>query len=106
MEGRVLAGVTAAVTIGLAEGLGCRVEERDLTPYDVLLADEAFITSTSICVLSVASLNGVPINGGAVPGPITAQLIQAWQELTGVDTIAQARKHVHRAAHREAVCTN
>jgi branched-chain amino acid aminotransferase len=105
-EGRVLTGVTAAVNIGLAEGLGCRVEERDLTPYDVLLADEAFITSTSICVLSVASLNGVPINGGAVPGPITTQLIEAWQELTGVDTIAQARKHVHRAAHREAACTN
>jgi len=90
--GRVLAGVTATVTTELAEGLGHRIEERDLTPYDVLLADEAFITSTSICVLPVRGLNGVPINGGraASPGPVAAQLTQAWRKLTGVDFVAQA----------------
>jgi len=96
--GRVLAGVTAGVTTELAEGLNYQVEERDLTPYDVLLADEAFITSTSICVLPVRGLNGAPINGGraAVPGPVTTQLIQAWKELTGVEFIAQAQKYGSR----------
>jgi branched-chain amino acid aminotransferase len=88
--GRVLAGVTAAVTTELAESLGYRVEERDLTPYDALLANEALITSTSICVLPVRSINGSMIGDGEVPGPVTSRLIGAWQELTGVDFVAQA----------------
>ncbi len=95
--GRVLAGVTAAVTTGLAEGQGYRVEERDLTPYDVLLADEAFVTATSICVLPVRSLNGTPINGrGSFPGQVTAALINAWRELTGVDFVVQANRYARR----------
>ncbi len=90
--GRVLAGVTAAVTTDLAEKAGYRVEERDLTPYDVMLANEAFLTSTSMCVMPVRTLNGTPINGGRVPGRVTAQLMDAWQELTRVDFMEQARE--------------
>jgi branched-chain amino acid aminotransferase len=96
-SGRVLAGVTATATTELAKELGYRVEERDLTAYDVWLANEAFITSTSICVLPVRGLNGRAINDGVVPGPITARLIQAWQQLTGVDFVAQARKYATRS---------
>ena len=94
--GRVLAGVTAAVSTSLAEEMGYRVEERDLTPYDVLLADEAFVTSTSMCVVPVKSLNGTPIYGGAVPGPVATRLIEGWRALTGVDFIAQAFKYAER----------
>ncbi len=94
--GRVLEGVTAAVTAELAAGQNYRVEERDLTPYDVLQAEEAFITSTSICVLPVCCLDGTPINGGTVPGRVTAQLMAAWQALTGVDFVAQALKYKDR----------
>jgi branched-chain amino acid aminotransferase len=94
--GRVLAGVTAAVTVELAEGLGYMVEERDLTPYDVLLAEEAFLTSTGICVLPVRSLNGSPINGGVTPGRVTSRLMEGWKELTGVDFVAQAVKYADR----------
>jgi branched-chain amino acid aminotransferase len=88
--GRVLAGVTAATTVKLAEKLGYQVVERDLTPYDVLQADEAFVTASSICVLPVKNLNGIPINGGIIPGPITNALMGAWQELSGVDFVKQA----------------
>jgi branched-chain amino acid aminotransferase len=95
--GRVLAGVTAAVTTNLAEKLGYRVEERDLTPYDALLANEALITSTSMCVLPVRSINGSLIGSGQVPGPVTARLIEAWKELTGVDFVAQALAFAQRA---------
>ncbi len=93
--GRVLAGVTAAVTTDLAEELGYQVEEQDLTPYDVLLAEEAFLTASSICVLPVRSLNKTHI-GNSIPGPVAAKLIKAWQELTGVDFIAQAIKYADR----------
>jgi branched-chain amino acid aminotransferase len=95
--GRVLAGVTAAVTTELAERLGYRVEERDLTPYDALLASEALITSTSICVLPVRSINGSVIGGGQVPGPLTGRLVEAWKELTGVDFVSQALAFAQRA---------
>lgn len=95
--GRVLAGVTAAVTTQLAESLGYRVEERDLTPYDALLANEALITSTSLCVLPVRSINGSVIGSGEVPGPATGGLIEAWKELTGVDFVSQALAFAHRA---------
>jgi branched-chain amino acid aminotransferase len=94
--GRVLAGVTAAVTTGLAERLGYRVEERDLTPYDALLASEALITSTGMCVLPVRSINGSLIGSGRVPGPVTDRLIAAWKELTGVDFISQALAFAQR----------
>ena len=95
--GRVLAGVTAAVTTQLAESLGYRVEERDLTPYDALLANEALITSTSLCVLPVRSINGSVIGSGEVPGPVTAGLVEAWKELTGVDFVSQALAFADRA---------
>lgn len=94
--GRVLAGVTAATTVELAERLGYQVEERDLTPYDVLQADESFLTSSSMCVLPVQNLNGTPINGGTVPGPITFALMGAWREYTGVDYVQQALKFSKR----------
>jgi branched-chain amino acid aminotransferase len=93
--GRVLAGVTAAVTTDLAEKMGYRVQEKDLTPYDVLLAEEAFLTASSICVMPVRSLNKTPI-GSVTPGPVARKLIKAWQELTGVDFIAQALKYSNR----------
>jgi branched-chain amino acid aminotransferase len=95
--GRVLAGVTAAVTTDLAEGLDYRVEERDLTPYDALLADEALITSTSMCVLPVQSINGSPIGSGQVPGRVTSALMDAWKTLTGVDFVLQALAFSERA---------
>ncbi|MBN1316717.1 MAG: aminotransferase class IV [Anaerolineales bacterium] len=88
--GRVLAGVTAATTVEVAEKMGYQVEERDLTPYDVFQADEAIVTASSICVLPVKSLNGVPINGGTVPGPVTAALMDGWRDLSGVDFVRQA----------------
>jgi len=94
--GRTLAGVTAAVITELAEERGYRVEERDLTPYDVLQANEAFLTATSFCMLPVRSLDGTLINGGGVPGPVTAHLGEALCRLTGVDFVAQARRFAHR----------
>jgi len=94
--GQVLAGVTASVTTQLAESLGYRVEERDLTPYDALLADEALITSTSLCVLPVRSINGSLIGSDEVPGPVTAGLIEAWKRLTGVDFVSQALSFADR----------
>ena len=42
------------------------------------LTAESFITSTSFCICPVASINGVTIGDGAVPGPVTNQLIDGY----------------------------
>ena len=42
---QALAGITRETTIEIARSLGIPVEERDLQPYDVYTADEAFFTA-------------------------------------------------------------
>jgi len=48
-----------------------------------------FLTSTSLCLCGVRSVNGHPIGGGTVPGPITRRLTRAYVDLVGTDFVAQ-----------------
>jgi len=75
----------------LAKGLGISVVEEDLQPYDLYTADEAFLTSTSPCVLPVTRVDRRPIGSG-VPGPVAHRLLAAWSDAVGVDIIEQALK--------------
>ena len=75
--------------------VGREVVEGDFAPYDVYTADEAFLSGTSGTMLPVKSLNGSPIAGGeTLPGPVTMQLIRAWNEMVGFDFVAQALHHL------------
>ena len=56
------------------------VERRMLTITDVLEADEVFLTNSSWGVLPATRVEGRTIGTGA-PGPITRELVNAWQEL-------------------------
>ncbi len=89
----VLQGVTRATVFELAAELGIPVVEGDFTPYDVYIADEAFVAGTSPTMLPVKSLNGTKI-GNAIPGPITMRLIKAWNKMVGLDYVAQALAHL------------
>ena len=51
-------GLAAPPAIELAAKLGVPFREADLDLYDAYTADEAFITSTSLCICPVASING------------------------------------------------
>jgi branched-chain amino acid aminotransferase len=82
-------GVTQAVTLKLARELGHTVEQRRVQLYDLLTADEVFLTSTGYCVLPVTRINGLTIGNGQ-PGPITTSLLDAWTRLVGIDITAQA----------------
>ena len=62
--------------IELAESEGINVIERDLDLYDALAADEVFLTSTSLCVCGVRSVQGQKIGDGAAHGPITKRLME------------------------------
>jgi branched-chain amino acid aminotransferase len=90
----VLEGITRGTVLDLARGLDFPVEERDLDLFDAYTADEAFLTSTSLCICPVSSVNGAPVDDGRVPGPITQRLISAFGDVAGMDYVAQYLSHL------------
>jgi branched-chain amino acid aminotransferase len=92
-ERYVLPGVSRQVVIDLARSLEIPFEEQDIDLYDAYTADECFLTSTSLCICGVQSLNGRSFAAGAVPGPVTLKLTEAYKELVGCDFVAQ---YLHR----------
>ena len=92
-EGRdILRGVSREYVISeLCPALGIPVIEKNIDPYDVYMADEAFMTGTPFCMLPVTSLNALNIGDGKV-GTIFSKLINKWSANTGVDIIGQIQK--------------
>ena len=69
------------------------LREADIDLYDAYVADEAFITSTSWCLVPVKSINGKPLAAGAW-GPVTRKLSEGYKErLGGFDYVAQYTRH-------------
>lgn len=62
--------------------------EKNIEPYDVYEADEAFVTGTPFSMLPVVSLNGVPIGNGR-PGEMFHNILQFWSFEVEVDIKAQ-----------------
>ena len=77
----ILAGVTRAVVFELANKNGIPIKEEDLTRYDILVADECFLTGTAAEVIAAVQLDRRPIGNGH-PGPITLKLIEEFRGLT------------------------
>jgi branched-chain amino acid aminotransferase len=90
----VLEGVTRGMTLELAAGLDCPTVQRDLDLFDAYTADEAFLTSTSLCICPVSYINGAAIGNGKVPGPVTRRLMAAFSDVVGVDYVAQYLSHL------------
>ena len=100
----VLPGISMESVIELAENQGIPVEEGDYTTFDVYQSDEAFLASTSYCVLPVTSLNGWGIGNGA-PGPIARGFLASWSDMVGVNVVDQAMSHLPQE-EREALLAN
>jgi branched-chain amino acid aminotransferase len=77
----ILAGVTRSVVFELAEKIGIPIKEEDLTRYDILVADECFLTGTAAEVIAAVQLDRRPIGNGQ-PGPITLKLVEEFRRLT------------------------
>jgi len=92
-ERNALGGISREVVFELAEELGIPCREADITPYDVYNADEAFITSTSKCIIPVGQLNGLKI-GRHIPGPVTKRLLDIWSARVELDIVEQALQHL------------
>ncbi|MCY3801436.1 MAG: aminotransferase class IV [Chloroflexi bacterium] len=87
----ILLGVTRAVVIELAAGLGIPFRETNIGQYEVIMADEAFFTTTPYVIVPVRAVSGREFGDG-VPGPVTARLMEAFKELVGLDFVEQAER--------------
>lgn len=86
----ILRGISRAYVFELCEQLGMKYEERNIDVYDVVNADEAFMTGTPFCILPVTSLAGDKIGEGK-PGVVTRTLLETWSDNVGVDIIGQIK---------------
>ena len=91
-EGRnILRGISRSYVMDeLCPQLGLPVIEKNIEPYDVHTADEAFMTGTPFCLLPVTYLDGLPIGSGK-PGAVTQKLLKQWGLNTGVEIAGQIK---------------
>ena len=73
----ILPGCTRKAVVALAEERQLRVEERAFTIEEALAAKEAFITSATVFVQAVVSIDGKKVANGK-PGPMTDRLRQIY----------------------------
>jgi branched-chain amino acid aminotransferase len=76
----ILAGVTRRIVLELAPAAGLRAAEKDLTRFDLYVADECFVTGTAAEIVPVVRIDGRAIGSGR-PGPATLRLREMFREL-------------------------
>jgi branched-subunit amino acid aminotransferase/4-amino-4-deoxychorismate lyase len=91
----ILAGVSLGVVQELAARIAVPFVTRRLAVDEFCSADEALLTSTSICLLPIVACDGQSIGDGQ-PGPVFRRLLAAWSEMVGVDIADQARRYSNR----------
>ncbi|MCE9590687.1 MAG: aminotransferase class IV [Planctomycetes bacterium] len=80
----ILLGVSLMTVKELAPALGLSYAEKDLQVYDVMSADEAWLTTTPYCIAPATKINHTPIGDGK-PGPWFHKMMDAWSQSVGLD---------------------
>ncbi len=94
-EGRnVLRGISRDYVFEISNQLGLECIEKNIEPYDVYTADEAFMTGTPFCILPVTSLNNVRIGDGKA-GEVVKSLLDQWSKNVGLDIVQQIKDYDH-----------
>ena len=76
----ILAGITRGCLLDVARELGLSVELRRLKLRELLMAEEAFVSSSIRELLPVVSVDGQPLGEGR-PGPVTLRMLEAFRGL-------------------------
>jgi branched-chain amino acid aminotransferase len=79
-----LEGITRNCIMEIARQRGYEVAEAPFTRFEMITADEVFLTGTAAEAIPVVELDSREIGDGK-PGPITKELIAAFRERTTVD---------------------
>jgi branched-chain amino acid aminotransferase len=74
-----LAGITSQVVRKLASKLGYEFQEANITPFQLLNADEAFFSGTAAEIVPIREVNKRTIGDGK-PGPVTKKLLAEFQK--------------------------
>ncbi len=99
----VLPGVSRQTVIDLAVQEGLPLREADIDLYDAYNADECFLTSTSLCLCPVVSVNGQSIGPqGQVWGPVSRRLAGAYSRFVGCDFVQQYLDRVDETVEARA----
>src|SRR6185437_1355100 len=83
-----LPGISRATVIELAGELGMPFVERAISVSVAQSANEAFLSSTSYCLMPITKINNVPIGDGR-PGVVYRRLLSVWSERVGLDIEGQ-----------------
>ncbi|MFX1404642.1 MAG: aminotransferase class IV, partial [Promethearchaeota archaeon] len=75
----ILDSITRRFVLKMAEELGYPVHERDMTPFQLLMAEEVFLCGTMGEITPIRSINNQEI-GSKTPAPITERLIAEYQK--------------------------
>ena len=70
----ILDSITRRFVLDMARDLGFTVYERDMTPFQLLMAEEVFLCGTMGEITPVRSVNNQSI-GAETPGPVTQKLL-------------------------------
>jgi branched-chain amino acid aminotransferase len=76
-----LGGITRRLMFDLAAEMGRKIEEVQLTRYDLFVADELFLTGTGAEVVPINEVDGRKIGDGRV-GPVTLEFIRHFRART------------------------
>ncbi len=88
----ILRGISRDYVMDLCRQVGLPCIERNIEPYDVLTADEAFVTATPFCMLPVTGLNGGALGDGGI-GAVYRRLLATWSDNVGLDIEQQIRAY-------------
>ncbi len=101
-EGRnILRGISRDYIFDLCVLLDIECYEKNIEPYDVVMADEAFMTATPFCILPVMHFQGNPIGTGKF-GEITRKILNRWSDEVGLDIEGQIKAYADSAIHEQS----
>lgn len=78
----ILRGISRDYIFDIANNY--KIKEQNISYYDLLEADEAFMTATPFCMLPVVSVNSKPIGTGK-PGLVFNELLEQWSKSVNVN---------------------
>lgn len=76
-----LRGITRSVVFEIADELGMKITETDITRHDIFVADECFLTGTAAELIPVIKADGRIIGDGK-PGAMSGRMIERFREIT------------------------
>jgi len=77
----ILCGIARGTVMEIASKLGFRVTERDITPTELISADEVFLTGTLAEIVPVTKIAERIVGDGKV-GAVTRRIIEEFKRVT------------------------